>query len=477
MRSPLGQLVAPGRPRVSPAAQSDLPFLGMEHVQARTMKILGSVSAKQMKSASVHFQPGDVLYGRLRPYLNKVARPDFEGFCSAEFIVFPESPHLCQSFLQYRLNATDFVSYASHLNDGDRPRVDFQRIAGFEVAVPPIEEQHRIVAKIEELFTQLDTAVAALERVRINLKRHRASILKAAVEGKLTEAWRAAHPDVEPASELLRHILTARQQRREGGEMADYPKAGKTPPNGWPAKYKEPGRSEAEGLPALPAGWCWATLSQLGDLDRGRSRHRPRNAAHLYGGPYPFVQTGDVRQADTFVRTFHQTYSQEGFAQSRLWPAGTLCITIAANIAETAILSFEACFPDSVVGFLASDTASARYVELYLRTVRDRLEQYAPATAQKNINLETLRVVAVALPPIAEQRQIVAEVDQMLSISAEVETEVHKGLLRAASLRQSILNSAFTGKLVPHDPAEEPPSLLLARTVGVGQSEVPPATW
>ena len=95
------------------------------------------------------------------------------------------------------------------------------------------------------------------------------------------------------------------------------------------------------------------TLDQLGEVARGRSRHRPRDAAFLYGGPFPFIQTGDVKRAGLYLTEYEQTYSEAGLAQSRLWPAGTLCITIAANIADTAILGIDACFPDSVIGFTA----------------------------------------------------------------------------------------------------------------------------
>lgn len=342
--------------------------------------------------------------------------------------------------------------------------IDTERLHGFTIRVAPLPEQHRIVAKIEELFSDLDAGVAALTRVRAKLKRYRASVLKAAVEGRLTAAWRAAHPDVEPAEKLLERILTERRAKWEAEQLRKYAEKGKEPPKGWKTEYTAPPAPSLSGQEASPLGWTWATLSQLGSVDRGRSRHRPRNASHLYGGPYPFVQTGEIGRANTFIRSYTQTYSEAGLAQSRLWPRDTLCITIAANIAETAILDFEACFPDSVVGFLPRcATVSVRYIELYIRTIQADLEHWAPATAQKNINLNTLQHVAIRLPSAAEQQEVVLEVDRRLSVVDAVDAEVEHALRRAGRLRQSILKRAFEGGLVPQDPNDEPAEKLLER--------------
>ena len=154
--------------------------------------------------------------------------------------------------------------------------------------------------------------------------------------------------------------------------------------------------------------WIPQRLDQLGSLSRGRSRHRPRDAAHLYGGTYPFIQTGDVKHAGLYVKDYLQTYSEEGLKQSKLWPAGTLCITIAANIADTAILEIDACFPDSVIGFIADEKkADTRFVKyLFDATIKQRVRQFTQGAAQDNLSQEKLLSIEFLVPNVNEQKRI-----------------------------------------------------------------------
>jgi type I restriction enzyme S subunit len=364
--------------------------------------------------------------------------------------------------------------------------IETKELLKFQIPLFSLGIQTRIVAEIEKQFSRLDEAVANLKRVKANLKRYKAAVLKAAGEGKLTEEWRrrgGIYPaqsegrgdqgainkgainraPTETGAELLERILEERRANWQGR-----------------GKYKEPVAPDTSGLPELPEGWVWASLPQIGELSRGKSKHRPRDDARLFGGPYPFIQTGEVRKSEGTIRGYSQTYSEFGLQQSRLWPAGTLCITIAANIAETGILTFPASFPDSVVGFLnESLPVTTRYIEFFIRTAKENLERFAPATAQKNINLEVLQNVAVPLPPLAEQHQIVAEVERRLSIIADAEAQVDANLRRADRLRQSILKQAFSGQLVPQDPNDEPAGVLLERiraNVNVGARFIAPKT-
>lgn len=166
--------------------------------------------------------------------------------------------------------------------------------------------------------------------------------------------------------------------------------------------------------------WSEKSLDQLGFVSRGKSRHRPRDAAHLYGGPYPFVQTGDVKHAGLYLIDYSQTYSEEGLAQSKLWPTGTLCITIAANIADTSILAIDACFPDSVIGFTPDpEKADARFVKyLFDAVLKLQYRQFTQGAAQDNLSQAKLLALKFLVPnDVTEQTRIadfIATYDELI---------------------------------------------------------------
>ncbi len=332
-----------------------------------------------------------------------------------------------------------------------------------KIPVASIGYQQAIVSKIEELFSHIDAGVEGLKQAKAKLQQYRQSVLKDAVTGKLTEQWREQNADkLEPAEHLLERILDERRANWEAEQLKAFEEKGKTPKNDkWKEKYKEPPQADMSSLPEIPDSWTWTTITQLGELNRGKSKHRPRNDPSLYGGDYPFVQTGDVRAADGLLTTYKQTYSEKGLAQSRLWPKGTICITIAANIAETAILGIDACFPDSVVGFIPqNEGVLVEYIEFFFRTAREDLDRYAPATAQKNINLAILETVSVPFMSIEEQKELVLQVTEKLEATNRAETTIDEKIQHSASLKSSILAKAFSGELVPNSCAENALELL-----------------
>lgn len=185
--------------------------------------------------------------------------------------------------------------------------------------------------------------------------------------------------------------------------------------------------------------WPVNKLSDLGELNRGVSKHRPRNAPDLLGGPYPLIQTGDIANSNIYLSEYKSTYSEKGLAQSRMWPKGTLCITIAANIANTAILDFDSCFPDSVVGFISNGKVNSLFVHFWFSFFQKILEEQAPQVAQKNINLSILRNLDVICPPINLQHQFADFVSQVDKSKFAIQQSLDKLEL----LQRSLMNQYF----------------------------------
>ncbi len=190
--------------------------------------------------------------------------------------------------------------------------------------------------------------------------------------------------------------------------------------------------NNSKGLPEL-------TLPELGEFGRGVSKHRPRNDPKLLGGKYPLIQTGEVANSELYITSFENTYSELGLKQSKMWQSGTLCITIAANIAKTAILTFNACFPDSVVGFKANEKTNNVFIHYWFSFFQAILEAQAPESAQKNINLKILSELKIIVPPIEQQNEFVAFVEQ----TNKSKFAVQKALDEAQTLFDSLMQEYF----------------------------------
>ncbi len=182
--------------------------------------------------------------------------------------------------------------------------------------------------------------------------------------------------------------------------------------------------------------WEIKPLSELGELNRGVSKARPRNSPELLGGPYPLIQTGEVANAKTYITSFNSTYSEKGLAQSKMWPKGTLCITIAANIAQTSILTFDACFPDSVVGFISRNMTNELFIHYWFSFFQKILDEQAPQVAQKNINLKILSELNVIVPPLSLQNRFAAFVERVDKQKQTVQQSLEKLELMKKALMQ-----------------------------------------
>ena len=300
------------------------------------------LTGAKIGSTKQQVEPGDVLLCKINPRINRVWLVEKRGhlaqIASSEWIVF-RSRHMDPPFLMQRMREPAFREQL--LEDvsgvgGSLMRARPESVGKISIGIPPLAEQRRIVSKIEALQGRSGRAAKALAEVGPLLEQFRQSILAAAFSGRLTGDWREkrrqfvederrmdipvrrpsssehlneeeisdknvqatkrnANND-ETATELLARIRTERRRRWEEAELAKYEAKGRRPPDGWKEKYQGPMPVDESELPELPDGWCWVRLPELGYMNRGKSRHRPRNAEHLFGGPYPFVQTGDIAQ-------------------------------------------------------------------------------------------------------------------------------------------------------------------------------------
>ncbi len=321
-----------------------------------------------------------------------------------------------------------------------------KRFAKVEFPLAPLPEQHRIVAEIEKHFTRLDAAGATLKRVKANLARARASVLKAAVEGRLvpTEAAQATVEgrDYEHASVLLKRILAERRRRHDEAQAGVARKK----------KYKEPVKPDLEGLPALPEGWVWATVDQvLENHDAARVPVKRADRA-LRHGPFSYYgASGVIDSIDDY--THEGTFVLVGEDGANLLSRSTPIAFIARgrfwvnNHAH--VLQPYSGMPH-------------RYFTTHFNAIN--LAPYVTGSAQPKLPQRSMNKIPFALPPLTEQHRIVAEVDRRLSVLDALVHTVDTNLARCSRLRQSILKRAFEGKLVPQNPDDEPASALLARS-------------
>ena len=448
-----------------------LADIGDGHYRDRSNRFLTSSKAADLNCT--YIQPGDVLIARMPEPLGRTCI--FPGDTKASVtvvdvcIVRLESS-IDRRWLMHQLNSPQMRQRVAALQSGStRKRISRANLAKISFPIPPAKEEARIASVVDELFSDLDFVIAALDRVREKLKLYRASILESAVEGRLTAEWRARHPNIEPASELSKRILSERRRRWEEKQLRKFKEKRKVPPDHWRTKYEEPAVADCERLPSLPEGWCWTTLDQLVyQLRSGTGQTSEKTPT-----AYPVLKSSAVRHGTIDFKQLNYLQASQSADRENFLESGDLLITRLSGSVEyvgcsavvaNAPLGIQ--YPDRIFcGKLVSIEIGDYLTYCFQHSrIRKCLENSAKSTAgHQRISMSDLKPLVVALPPLAELTVIVEMVERQLSVIGHLEAELDSMLKTEKRLRQSILRDAFEGKLLPQDTNDEPASELLKR--------------
>lgn len=456
---------------------------GVAHLRPMNIDRDGKVDLEKVKYVAGNnettLSPGDVLF-------NNTNSPELIGktaLITTRENGFAFSNHMTRihpalgiesRYLSLQLHFLWMSGYSRHrcTNHVNQASISSKTLANFiPFLLPPAAEQTRVVAKLEELLSDLDAGVAELKAAQRKLTQYRQALLKAAVEGALTVEWRAQNQPKETGAQLLDRILKQRRTRWETKQLAKFKEQGKTPHKDWQAKYPEPVKPDTTDLPSLPEGWVWASIDQLtadqkygssaktdsdstgipvlrmgniqdGELDLSSLKYLPRNHDEF---PELLLKDGDM--------LFNRTNSPElvgktAVYRSKIKPCSYASYLISVRFSELYVPELASAFINSAHG---------------RRWVKSVVTQQV---GQANVNGTKLSALGVPVPPLAEQVEIVGIFRAQLNSSFQQEKDIEKSLNQSAAQRKNLLKSAFSGQLVPQDPNDEPASQLLERIRG-----------
>ncbi len=373
-------------------------YLELEDLESGTGRILNRRNTMDVVSDVTRFKKGDVLFGKLRPYLEKFYVAEFDGKCTGEILAF--KPERIESrFLFYCFASSWFIERCNMLAYGAKmPRVNWPtQLAQFNLPLPPLPEQQRIAAYLDASCAAIDAAVAA--------KRGQLEILDALRNSIISRA--------------VTHGLNPQVKMKSSG---------------------------LDWLSEVPAHWQVQQIKRACSLVRGQFTHRPRNDPALYDGPYPFIQTGDITAARKYIRTYSQTLNELGLSVSKRFPRGTLVMSIAANIGDVAILDFEACFPDSMIGMIPGHKTNLDFLYYLMRAMRSIMLRSAVQSTQLNLNYVRIGTNFAPSPPLKEQSEIAAYLDAKVRESHLIRTTIETQIVTLTAYRKSLIHECVTGQ-------------------------------
>ncbi len=471
----VSRIVSGGTPRtdeIDNYRDGDIPWITPADLSGYNEKYISrgrrNITEKGMLASSAVLMPaGSVLFSSRAPigYV-AIAQNDLttnQGFKS--FVLQKElEPHFLYYYLKFA------KALALELASG----TTFQEISGRSVAllpivIPPHQEQLRVIAKIEEIFSDLDAGIVALERARANVKRYRASVLKAAVEGRLTAEWRKSNPPTETGAELLARILKEREKQSANQQVNNTSRPRKES-IACRDKCLPPLDADTNRLPGLPDGWCWARVAIVGDVIGGLTKN-PKRAA--LPKKLPYLRVANVYANELRLEEIEEIGVEDEELERLLLNEGDLLIVEGNGspdqIGRVAVWdgSITPCVHQNhLIKVRMKFGCTPRWGLNWFLSLdgRRHIRNIASSTSGLyTLSVGKVRSLPIPLPPIAEQTEITNEIESRLSIADATEKTIDSALKRAARLRQAILKRAFEGRLVPQDPNDEPASALLER--------------
>ncbi|BAZ03260.1 restriction modification system DNA specificity subunit (plasmid) [Tolypothrix tenuis PCC 7101] len=457
-------------PNKNALVESGIPFINAGHIQDGIIKLsemnyITEESFNLLGSGKV--KPNDILYC-LRGSLGKTAivKNITQGAIASSLVIIrPCNSSKHEYLFYYLISPFGDAEIRKYDNGSAQPNLSAQSVKSYSIPLPPLNEQRRIVAKIEALAARSQRVKEALLDIPQLLDQFRQSVLAAAFRGDLTADWREQSSNVEPAEVLLERIRAERRRRWEESELEKMKASGKTPKDDkWKGKYIEPEAVSNEELPEIPEGWIWTDINNISFVVRGASP-RPAGDPKYFGGNIPWITVAEITKDDEIYLTQTSGFvTAEGCKASRFIEPGTFLLTNSgATLGVPKITKIGGCINDGSVALLFVNGEIQIYLYYFLTSLTQTLRKINQGAAQPNLNTEIVRNIKIPIPPQEELQVIIKLLKHQLSTVSELKTLVNNKLELAVTLDQSILAKAFRGELVPQDPNDEPASVLLER--------------